>query len=132
MSRRAEAASTTKDAGFQAGARRTFDLAPDALWRLVISPAGQGLLGGDGKKLGPDSLGIRAFGESHYRRRIPASSGGESLLQVRVIPASRGRSTLALHRELIRDARERAAVLAELGVALDAFAELGKRNGRRS
>lgn len=114
----------TRGAGYQAGARRTFELAPSALWRLVTSVSGQRLLGAS-SSLRATSPGVTTFkSQSHYRRRVP-----EGLLQVRVLSAVRGRATLALHLERLADAGARADALERLHAALAGFATLATAGG---
>lgn len=109
----------TRSAGYQAGARKTFDLALPALWRLVTSLPGQRALGAT-RSLNAASPGVTTFvPQSHYRRRVP-----EGLLQVRVLPAARGRSTLALHLERLADPSARADALEQLHAALEVVGEL--------
>lgn len=104
----------TRDAGFQAGARRTLNLSAQSLWTLVTSTAGQRCLGFAGAAQS-DAEGMSTFVDgSHSRRRVP-----EGLLQVRVLEATNGRATLALHLERLEDASARTDALARLKAALD-------------
>jgi plasmid stability protein len=112
----------TATAGFEAGARRTLELAPETLWRLVTSAEGQRRLGSKAEPLRPDSPGVTTFVEgSHYRRQVSALQRRHSTLQVRVLTATGGRSTLALHREQLSNAAEREEVLKALRLALQGF-----------
>lgn len=108
----------TQKSGFQAGARRTFGLAPDALWRLLVSADGQAALGATGA-LTATSPGVSTFvAGSHYRRLVD-----DGRLQVRVLSAARG-ATLALHLEKLTDAEHRAAVLTRFEAVLERFGVL--------
>lgn len=107
----------TKNSGYQAGARKTLNVAPGALWTLVVGAAGQQALGGT---LSSTTAGVTTFvAGSHYRQRV-----ADGVLQVRVVPATRGRATLALHMEQLVDEATREHVLARFTVCLDTFAVL--------
>lgn len=106
----------TKNTGWQIGARRTFSLPlPDA-WAWVISPAAVALwLGETGDlhfvegaryRTAAGAAGeVRVFKpESHLRLTWqPPGWPRPSTIQVRVLPAAHGRTTLAFHQEHLPD-----------------------------
>jgi uncharacterized protein YndB with AHSA1/START domain len=127
----------TKSAGWQVGMRRTLPIAPDDAWRLVTSPEGvRAWLGeGDATPLAPGRAYTLADGSggevrvlkpgSHLRITWhPEGWPRPSTIQVRVIPAARGRATLALHQEHMPDAAARERRLAHFAAALDELARL--------
>lgn len=109
----------TQRSGFQAGARKTFNVAPAALWSMLVGQAGQQALG-EREPLSSTSVGVTTFvAGSHYRRRR-----NDGVLQVRVVPAAGGRATLALHVEHLPDEAGRVAALARFANTLEQFAHL--------
>ncbi|MDQ2807503.1 MAG: SRPBCC domain-containing protein [Chloroflexota bacterium] len=126
----------TRDVGFEIGARRTLPLAPDAAWRLLLSPAGLACWLGAGAAL-PLTPGTRyaladgAIGEvrvyqpgSHLRLTWqPPGWVRPSTVQVRVLPSGE-RTTIAFHQEHLPDAAARAARSAYYSAALDGLERL--------
>ncbi|MDP3178130.1 MAG: hypothetical protein Q8M76_09520 [Spirochaetaceae bacterium] len=114
----------TKDAGFQAGARRSYDLSLTQAWSLIVSSRGNELLTGRKAPLEGDGPGAAWEGppvayevmtfvpESHFRMRWRlAEWPAPSIFQVRVLPAANGRTTIAFHQERLADAEDREAML---------------------
>jgi uncharacterized protein YndB with AHSA1/START domain len=122
----------TADAGWQAGARRTFPVAERRAWELLVSPQGQELwLGGaiDLEAGGEYALAdgtrgeLRAASNRHLRLTWEAPGwSGESTVQVRVLPAKRG-TTIAFHHERLADEAERERALERWSGVLDALGE---------
>lgn len=122
----------TAGAGWQAGVRRTFPVAEQAAWELLVSPQGQQLwLGGaidladgGGYALPDGTRGeLRASSDRHLRLTwAPPGWSGESTVQVRVLPAKRG-ATIAFHQERLADEAERERALAHWSGVLDALGE---------
>jgi hypothetical protein len=70
--------------------------------------------------LSSTTAGVTTFvAGSHYRQRV-----ADGVLQVRVVPATRGRATLALHMEQLVDEATRKATLTRFAQALQAFVVL--------
>ena len=106
----------TKEGTFQAGMRRTVQASAEQLWQRVVSAEGQSALGGI-CALDRDTDGVSTWVPgSHYRRRLD-----QGLLQVRVLAATNGRATIALHMENLPDSRAREAALAFMDHALNAL-----------
>jgi uncharacterized protein YndB with AHSA1/START domain len=110
----------TADTGFQVGVQRTVPLAPEDAWRLLTSPEGvRAWLGGEAaprwEKGARYTLGDGSAGEVRVLKpgshlRITWQPGGwprASTIQVRVIPASGGRSVLSFHQEHLPGPDER-------------------------
>jgi hypothetical protein len=115
----------TKDVGFQAGARKTFGIEAERLWRFVISARAQAILGQEESELEAGSLGVTTFVEgSHYRRRVAGPSGTSPVLQIRVILTKNGKATIALHAEKLGSAKEREQTLRQFKATLKSFAEV--------
>lgn len=121
----------TKDAGWQAGASRTLPVALDALWDLLVSPAGLALWLGPLAQL-PRERGktyqtadgvtgeLRSI-HAHDRLRLtwrPPGRPEPAVLQLSVRPAKNG-TTLRLHAERLSDDEERAAVISRFHSVLD-------------
>lgn len=112
-----------RDGTWAAGARRTLDAGSEALWRLVVTSQGQELLGFTPGSIDPGAEGVTTFVEaSHYRRRISVGDR-TAILQVRVLPVSRNRTTLALHAEGLPDEASRQAILETFQDALARFSD---------
>jgi uncharacterized protein YndB with AHSA1/START domain len=119
MERRTRTMSPTRSTGYAVGARRTFPISMQEAWDLVVSPKGLRIWLG-GAPRGPLRPGatyrlrnraegvVRVFKPySHLRVTWrPADWAGDSLMQVRVIPAARG-TTISFHQEHLPDTRWR-------------------------
>jgi hypothetical protein len=115
----------TKDSGYQVGSRRTYDIDQVRAWSALLSARGNELLTGRKVALelegpgaswtgGPVAYEMASLSPgSHFRMkwRLP---GWEkpSILQVRVLRASEGRTTIAFHQERLEDPSARADMLA--------------------
>jgi uncharacterized protein YndB with AHSA1/START domain len=120
----------TKDAGWQAGVRRTLPVEPATAWALLTSPEGQELWLGAAAELTrgaayelPDGTRgeVRARTDSHLRMTWAAPGwAGESTIQLRALPAKTG-TTIAIHHERLADAEERHRALVHWRAALDAI-----------
>jgi hypothetical protein len=140
----------TESAGFQAGARRTYDLSPAEAWELLVSARGAELLVGRAVPLEPAGRGGAWEGEpvayaittfspgSHLRMRwsLPGWTS-HSILQLRILPASGGRATVSIHQERLAGPAEREAMLerweafhSRLGSLADRTGEARERGGR--
>lgn len=118
----------TKDAGWQAGVRRTVHVDPAEAWTLLTSAEGQTLWLGAVTELSrgtayelPDGTRgeVRARSGSHLRMTWEAPGwAGESTIQLRAIPAKTG-TTISFHHERLADAEERERALAHWRAALD-------------
>jgi len=117
-------AGLTKGAGFEAGSRRTYGLSPTEAWSLIVSSRGNELLTGRRAPLEGDGPGAVWEGPpvayevttfvpaSHFRMKWRlAEWPAPSILQVRVLPAAKGRTTIAFHQERLADAEAREAML---------------------
>ncbi len=131
MPRRSRSAGQTRDAGFQAGARRTLAVTPARAWAFLVSPAGAATWLGDtggaavaqGTRLAlPDgsSAEVTVFEPgSHLRMRWqPGDWPRASIMQLRVI-ASGERATVAFHQEHLPGPDEREQRLQHFADALD-------------
>jgi len=119
----------TKDVGFEAGARKTFGIDGERLWRFVVSARAQAILGQADEGLEAESPGVTTFVEgSHYRRRGVGPSGRMSVLQVRVISGKDGKAAIALHAEKLASTQEREQTLERFKTALQSFAEALSEN----
>jgi hypothetical protein len=113
---------STKGAGFEAGSRRTYDLAPEAAWALLVSPWGGALLTGRAVAIGPGAnwsegpieFEVTTFSPpSHFRMKWRLPGWAEhSILQVRVLRAAGGRATVAIHQERLSGPEARREMLA--------------------
>ncbi|WP_438446539.1 SRPBCC family protein [Gorillibacterium sp. sgz5001074] len=113
----------TADSGFQVGVRRTLHASPEAIWDYLLSPEGMRLwLGGVAAGLEPvkgtrytaddGTMGeVRAVKLQEQLRLTWKPPGWEqaSTLQIRLLPAAAGRTTVSFHQEKLADAdvRER-------------------------
>jgi uncharacterized protein YndB with AHSA1/START domain len=108
--------------GFQIGVRKTYPLAREELWGLLVSPEGLSLWLGTAESLAIEAGSVfqtenGVTGEirvvksnSHIRLTWkPEEWDRYSTLQVRVIEAASGRATLSFHQENLpdQDAREK-------------------------
>lgn len=128
----------TADTGFQVGLRRTLPLSTEDAWRLVTSAEGVGIwLGGAPSGLRWEkgeryTLKDGSAGEvrvvkpgSHLRMTWqPEGWPRASTIQVRVMPASGGRSVLAFHHEHLPGPDEREARRAHYEAAAEALLRL--------
>lgn len=130
----------TKDVGWQIGVSRTLRAEPDEVWELLTSPRGLALWLGPGARIGtergePWRSDDGAHGEvrSHHQgERIrltcrPPGWAHDTTVQVVLVPASDGRTSLRFHQERLADAGERArqrehwrSVMDRMEEALDA------------
>lgn len=126
----------TADVGYQVGVRRTLPFAEEALWAVLLSPAGQEVwLGGPVEM----AAGIRfslpngTSGEirvhkpwSHLRLTWqPTGWATPSTLQIRVVPARRG-TTLSFHQEHLGGGAERAAMKTHWERVIERLAEMAR------
>ena len=119
----------TRDAGWEAGVRRTFPVALDEAWAFLLGDglalwlgaAGLGREVGSAYRTSDGSTGtVRSF---HDRRRIrltwrPADWDHDTTLQLTVLPAAAG-TTIAFHQDRLAGPAERAAMLERWRQALD-------------
>lgn len=111
----------TKDAGWQIGVSRTVPATPQEMWDLLTSPRGLALWLGPGAEIGtergaPWRADDGAHGEvrsHHHGDRIrltcrPPGWDHDTTVQVALVPASGGRTSLRFHQERLADAGERA------------------------
>ncbi|MCQ3930503.1 MAG: SRPBCC domain-containing protein [Chloroflexi bacterium] len=109
----------TKGQGWEIGVRRTFPIATDAAWELLMTQPGLGIwLGhgvtGDFKKGDPfttdeQTVGeIRSYVEGSMVRMRWQPKGWDfgSTLQMRVLPAKRG-ATISIHHEKLENGEQR-------------------------
>ncbi|MCZ8511031.1 SRPBCC domain-containing protein [Paenibacillus filicis] len=107
----------TADAGFQIGVRRTLPLSPEQLWPMLVSKQGLSLWIGEQPvfRLEPGqrfSSKQGAFGElrvvkpSQQLRMTWQLPDWEvpSMLQIRLLPGSQGKTTLSFHQEKLAGA----------------------------
>ncbi|HEX2080583.1 MAG TPA: SRPBCC domain-containing protein [Longimicrobium sp.] len=124
----------TADTGFQVGVRRTVPLAPEDAWRLLTSAEGvRTWLGGEpglrwekGERytLQDGAAGeVRVFKPGSHLRMTwqPRGWPRASTIQVRVMPASGGRSVLSFHQEHLPGPAEREERRAFFEAAADAL-----------
>lgn len=102
----------TQDAGYQIGVRRTFPAPRERIWHFLVSPEGLRVWLGDRAKIDPViGLSYRAadgtFGEiraakPYEQLRLtwqPAGWKKPSTLQIRLLSAGGGKTTVAFHQE---------------------------------
>lgn len=110
----------TKDAGWQIGVSRTVPASPQEVWDLLTSPRGLALWLGPGADIGTErgtpwraDDGARGEVRSHHqgdRIRLTCRPPGwdhDTTVQVALVPASGGRTSLRFHQERLADAGER-------------------------
>lgn len=122
----------TATAGWQAGVRRTFPVAPEVVWDLLVSAHGQELWLGGSAPLEPGAPyalpdgttgEVRAVSDRHLRLTwAPPDWAGESTLQLRVMPAASG-ATVAFHHERLADGAERERSLAHWRGVLESLGD---------
>lgn len=129
-------AGLSRSAGWQVGMRRTLPISRDDAWRLVTSPGGvRAWLGGDATPLergreyalADGSVGVvRVLSPGSHLRVTwrPEEWPRASTIQVRVIAAAGGRTTIALHQEQMPSAAARERQRARFAAALDELARL--------
>ncbi|HEU0297838.1 MAG TPA: SRPBCC domain-containing protein [Longimicrobium sp.] len=135
----------TADTGFQIGLQRTLPLAPDEAWTLVTSAEGvRAWLGGEPKMrwqkgeryaLQDGTTGeVRVFKPGSHLRMTwqPEGWPRPSTIQVRVVPASGGRSVLSFHQEHLPGPAEREARRAFFEAAADALQQQIADGGHRA
>lgn len=135
----------TADTGFQIGLQRTLPLAPDEAWRLLMSAEGvRAWLCGDPKvrwekgaryTLQDGSTGeVRVFNAGSHLRMTwqPEGWARASTIQVRVAPASGGRSVLSFHQEHLPGPAERETRRAFFAAAADALQRQIAAGGHRA
>lgn len=130
----------TRDAGWQIGVSRTLDASPAQVWSLLTSPEGLALWLGPGARIDTEpgtgwetDDGSHGEVRSHHvgeRIRLtcqPAGWDHDTTVQVVLVAASRGRTSVRFHQERLADADERAgrrnhwrAVMDRVAAALDA------------
>ena len=123
----------TKEAGFQVGARRTFDVAPERAWKLLTSARGTAVWLGPGAparlaeggayELDDGTAGeVRVLSDAHLRLTWqPPGWERPATVQVRVIPRD-GRTVVAFHQEHLPGPAERERRKAFYLAALDELA----------
>ena len=113
----------TLDAGYQIGVRRTLPVSEERLWALLLSPEGQRLWLGGVADLEPGTRFVFPDGTqgeiriyrswSHLRLTWqPPAWEAPSFVQVRVLPARRGATTLSFHQDHLKGPAERAEMKA--------------------
>ena len=124
----------TRDTGFQIGVRRTLAVSLDDAWRRLTSPEGVRAWLGEGDlswdkrapyRLADGSGGeVRVFEAGHHLRLTwqPPDWPRASTIQLRVIPAAGGKTTVAFHQEHLPGPDEREARRQHFAAALDALA----------
>jgi uncharacterized protein YndB with AHSA1/START domain len=125
----------TKDAGYQIGARRTFDVSPQRAWEVITSGAGRKLWLGDAPefRLEPGAtyhtasgaegkIGVVSLG-GHFRMTWqPGSWPRPSTIQVRVIPSG-AKAVISFHQDNLPGPKERRERQAFYAGVLDALEE---------
>jgi hypothetical protein len=104
----------TADGTWEVGVRRTIDLDPAEAWRRLPS-----LLAGD-EAVG-EQRSVTEGEVTRFAYRRPEWER-DSTLQLRVLPASGGRATVAIHHERLPDAAAREAMRERWTGALEALA----------
>jgi uncharacterized protein YndB with AHSA1/START domain len=134
----ANVAGKTERAGYQAGARRTFEISPARAWRLLTSPAGKRIwLGSRSAALRPGSSfrlpggvegKLRVFSPGSHLRLAwrPEAWPRASTLQVRVIPSG-DRSVIAFHQENMPSASARRSRLRDFQAILASLQSMAMR-----
>lgn len=106
----------TKDAGVQIGVRRTVEQPKERVWRFLVSPAGLALWLGTLPGL-PLEVGREFATAEGVEGKLTVVSFGEKLrltwrrpewerpsrLQLYVLPTASGKTTIALHQEMLED-----------------------------
>ncbi len=114
----------TKDSGYQAGVRKTFDISHHDLWNFMFSEKGLHIWLG---KISPDKLEINQphslanknsftittfVPQSHLRMKWKkANWTNESILQLRFISNNKN-STISFHQEKLQDNNQRNEIIA--------------------
>lgn len=122
MTEEAQVVGKTADAGYQIGVRRTLPCGEEALWSLLLSPAGQAIWLGGAIELDAGArytLDDGTTGQvnvykpwSHLRLTWqPQGWARPSTVQVRVMAARRG-TTLSFHQEYLANGDARSAMKA--------------------
>jgi uncharacterized protein YndB with AHSA1/START domain len=125
----------TLDAGYQIGVRRTLPVSEARLWALLRSPEGQRLWLGGVTDLEPGtrfSFPEGTQGEirvhrpwSHLRLTWqPPAWEAPSFVQLRVLPARSGATTLSFHQDHLRGPAERAEMQARWEAVAGSLAAL--------
>lgn len=130
----------TAAAGFQVGVRRTFPLSPQEAWDLLASSEGMKYWIGvvDGLELLPGQTFVSREGTAGELRvvkpqeqlRMKWQRAGwkhPSTLQIRIIPASPGKTTISFHQEKLEDMHARETMKKYWEAALDRIRELAER-----
>lgn len=131
----------TQDAGWQAGASRTFPVDRGTAWSVLVSPEGLGawlgrldaLPHGKGESYETED-GVRGEvrswrpGDRLRLRWQPVGRSEPAVLQV-ALSASRSGTVVRLHADHLTDADERAQVLEHFTAALERLAPLLTRGG---
>lgn len=123
----------TAAAGWQAGIRRTFPVAAETVWNLLLSAEGQELWLGAPVTLEPGAPytlpdgttgEVRVVSDRHLRVTwAPPGWAGESTIQLRVLQAASG-GTVAFHHDRLANSQERERALAHW---LDVLEALSRR-----
>jgi len=123
----------TAASGWQAGVRRTFPVATETVWNLLLSAEGQALWLGAPVTLKPGAPyalpdgttgEVRVVSDRHLRATwAPPGWTGESTIQLRVLQAASG-ATVAFHHDRLANTDERERALAHWRDVLEA---LGRR-----
>jgi uncharacterized protein YndB with AHSA1/START domain len=125
----------TLDAGYQIGVRRTLPVSEERLWALLLSPEGQRLWLGGVTDLEPGTKFVFPDGTrgevrvhrpwSHLRLTWqPPAWDAPSFVQVRVLPARSGATTLSFHQDHLEGPTERAEMKARWEEAVGRLAAL--------
>lgn len=130
----------TAAAGFQIGVRRTFPLSPQEAWDLLASSEGMKYWIGvvDGLELLPGQTFASREGTTGELRVVKPPeqlrmrwqlAGWEhpSTLQIRILPASPGKTTISFHQEKLEDMHARETMKKYWDAALDGIRELAER-----
>lgn len=126
----------TQDAGYQIGVRRTIPAAREQVWAYLLSPEGLKVWLGDLAKLDP-AVGQSyrtadgAFGEMRASKpgeqlRLtwqPSGWAKPSTLQIRLLDAGEGRTTVAFHQERLDGPHTRGLMKARWEAALNRIRE---------
>jgi len=106
----------TKDAGVQIGVRKTLDVDKEAIWRFLFSPRGLSLWIGTVAEFRPQKgfefasaegvsgklTVVRPFEMMRMTWKRPEWDR-PSRLQIRLLPAKAGKTTVAIHQEMLED-----------------------------
>jgi uncharacterized protein YndB with AHSA1/START domain len=127
----------TKSVGFQIGVRRTLSMTPDKAWQLLLSQEGLQMWLGNLSSL-PLQKGEKYWTREGVSGEIRVVKPKEQLrmtlqkenwtrpstCQIRLIPASSGKTTISVHQENLNSAAEREEMKLHWEEVLQKFTEI--------